>query len=88
MHEKWMSEALKEALKAREIGEVPIGSIIVSEEGQVLARAHNLKESTSDPTGHAEILAIKEATQNIGSWRLTGATMYVTLEPSIPKGDV
>lgn len=81
MHEKWMNEALKLATMAEDMGEVPIGAIVVSPEGEVLARAHNLKESKSDPTGHAEILAIKKASKKLGAWRLTGATLYVTLEP-------
>jgi len=76
-----MKEALKEARKAKEIAEVPIGALVVSKEGEIIARAHNLKESKSDPTGHAEILAIKEAAEKTHSWRLTGATLYVTLEP-------
>jgi tRNA(adenine34) deaminase len=81
MHEKWMLEAFKEALKAQEIGEVPIGAVVVSSDGEIISRAHNLKESLSDPTGHAEILAIKAAGKALESWRLTQATLYVTLEP-------
>ena len=81
MHEKWIKEALKQALMAKDIGEVPVGAIIVSPKGDVLARAHNLKELKSDPMGHAEILAIKKATKTLSTWRLTGATLYVTLEP-------
>jgi len=81
MHEKWMKEAIKEALKAQSIGEVPVGAIIISDSGEILSKAHNLKESGSDPTGHAEVLAIKKAAQKINSWRLNGASLYVTLEP-------
>ena len=81
MHEKWMKIALKEAHKAQDMGEVPIGAVIVSDSGELLAKAHNLKESVSDPTGHAEILAIKKAAQKTASWRLTDATIYVTLQP-------
>ena len=81
MHEKWMSEALSEAIKAKEFGEVPVGAIVVSDEGEIIARAHNLKEANSDPTGHAEMLAIKAATAKLGAWRLSNSTLYVTLEP-------
>lgn len=81
MHENWMKIALQEAQKAQDIGEVPIGAVIVSDSGEILSKAHNLKESVSDPTGHAEVLAIKKAAKKIGSWRLTNSTIYVTLEP-------
>ncbi|HHT62679.1 MAG: tRNA adenosine(34) deaminase TadA [Bacillota bacterium] len=76
----YMQEALLEAEKAFEKGEVPIGAVVVYG-GKIIARAHNLREERNDPTAHAEILAIQEAAQNIKSWRLKGAAMYVTLEP-------
>ncbi len=76
----YMDIALCEAKKAMEIGEVPVGAIIVKD-GEILSKAHNMKEYYNDPTAHAEILAIKEATSKINNWRLTGAEMYVTLEP-------
>lgn len=75
-----LSLALEEAEKAREKGEVPVGAVIVKD-GEIIARAHNLKESLNDPTAHAEILAIREACNKINNWRLHGCEMYVTLEP-------
>ena len=78
--EKYMKLALREAKKALEAGEVPVGAVIVSD-GRVLARAHNMREISSDPTGHAEIIALRQAGRRIGSWRLCGATLYCTLEP-------
>ena len=76
----WMKEALGEAQKAAEMGEVPIGAVVVCD-GVVLGRGHNRREIDGDPVGHAEILAIREAARTVGGWRLSGATMYVTLEP-------
>jgi tRNA(adenine34) deaminase len=76
----FMSIALQEARKAGEIGEVPIGAVIVRQ-GEIIGRGHNLRESKKDPTAHAELLAIKEASLNLGGWRLLGCTLYVTLEP-------
>ncbi len=75
-----MQEALREAKKAAEAGEVPVGAVIVSE-GKILARAHNLRETRADPTAHAEIIALREAARRTGTWRLCGATLYCTLEP-------
>lgn len=80
MNAKYMEYALLEAKKAADMGEVPIGAVIVKN-GEVLASAHNLCEALSDPTAHAEILAIKKAAEKIGDFRLTGAELYVTLEP-------
>ncbi len=77
-----MRSAIEEARAAAGKGEVPIGAVIVKND-QVVVRAHNLRESAQDPTAHAELLAIKEAAAKEGSWRLTDATMYVTLEPCI-----
>lgn len=76
----YMDIALEEAKKAYFKGEVPIGAIIVRN-GEVIAKAHNLKETLKSSIAHAEILAIEEASKNIGDWRLNGAEMYVTLEP-------
>ena len=76
----FMNIALNEAQQAMDHGEVPIGAIVVFE-GEVIARAHNLRESLQDPTAHAEILAIREAARKLNCWRLTGASLYVTLEP-------
>ena len=80
MIEKYMKEALKEAKKAYEKDEVPVGAVIVKD-GKIVARAHNIKETKLDTTCHAEILAIKKASKKLESWRLEGCTMYVTLEP-------
>lgn len=76
----WMMEALAEARRAAEIGEVPIGAIVVLN-GDILGRGHNRREIDGDPLAHAEILAIRAAAWRMGGWRLSGATMYVTLEP-------
>ncbi len=75
-----MNEALKEAKKAYEKLEIPVGAIIVKDD-KIIARAHNLKEIKCDTTEHAEINVIKKASKKLGSWRLTGCEMYVTLEP-------
>lgn len=76
----FMLLALEEAKKAAEIGEVPIGAVIVRN-GEVIGKGHNLRETTNDPTAHAEIIAIKEASERLGGWRLLDSTLYVTLEP-------
>lgn len=80
MEEKFMKVAYKEALKALEKNEVPIGAVIVKE-GKVIARAHNLRESKQISTAHAEHLAIEKACKKLKSWRLEGCDLYVTLEP-------
>lgn len=72
--------ALEEAKKALSKGEVPVGAVIVRN-GEIIAKAHNLKETLKKATAHAEILAIEEASEVIGDWRLNGCEMYVTLEP-------
>ena len=76
-----MNLALEEALKAESLGEVPVGALIVDPDQNIIATAHNLKELNADPCGHAEILAIKAAAEKLGSWRLQGCSMFVTLEP-------
>ena len=76
----FMGEALVEAQKAATLGEVPIGAIIVYQD-EIIARAHNLRETTQNATTHAELLAIQQACAKIGSWRLEEMTLYVTLEP-------
>ncbi|MCZ0756996.1 tRNA adenosine(34) deaminase TadA [Anoxybacillus sp. J5B_2022] len=78
--EYYMRLAMEEAKKAEKMGEVPIGAIIVKD-GEVIARAHNLRETTQRAVAHAEVLAIDQACQRIGSWRLEDMTLYVTLEP-------
>lgn len=75
-----MREALTEAKHAAQADEVPVGALIVHGD-RILCRAHNLREAAQDPTGHAELICIREAAQILGSWRLEGCTLYVTLEP-------
>lgn len=77
---KYISEAYKQAIKARNIDEVPVGAVIVKD-NKIIARAYNKKESNNDPLGHAEIIAIKKATKKLGTWRLIDCDIYVTLEP-------
>ena len=82
-HERWMREALAEAAKAAAVGDVPIGAVVVHD-GRIIGRGHNRKEHDKDPTAHAEILALQEAADTLGGWRLTGdTTMYCTLEPCV-----
>lgn len=76
----YMALALDEARAAAAIGEVPIGAVVVCD-GAVVARAHNTREVDVDPTAHAELLAIREASQRLGRWRLSDCTVYATLEP-------
>ncbi len=76
----FMREALEEARQAADVGEVPVGAVVVHG-GQVIARAHNAREIESDPTAHAELVAMREASRLLRSWRLSGCTVYVTLEP-------
>lgn len=80
--ERYMKEALKEAKKAADKEEVPVGAVIVKD-GKIIARAHNVKELKKDTTKHAEIIAIQKASRKLQTWRLTGCTMYVTLEPCV-----
>jgi tRNA(adenine34) deaminase len=75
-----MQRALEEARVARDLAEVPIGAVITVN-GELYAEAHNLTRTNSDPTAHAELLALRAAAQKLGDWRLAGATLYVTLEP-------
>jgi tRNA(adenine34) deaminase len=79
-HEQWMLSALAEAHSAFEAGEVPIGAVIIHED-RIIAAAGNQRESLNDPTAHAEMIAITQAAQALGSWRLLDCTLYVTLEP-------
>jgi len=78
--ERWMRLALDEARMAADEGEVPVGSVVVAG-GRLLGRGHNRVEALQDPTAHAEILAISAAAGTLGSWRLIGATLFVTAEP-------
>jgi len=77
---RFMGTALEEARLAFEEDEVPVGAAVVFE-GRVVGRGRNAKESSGDPTAHAEVLAIRRAAQALGRWRLSGCTLYVTLEP-------
>ncbi len=93
--EDYMQLAIEEAQRAWNLDEVPIGAVVVYNpldkgtrrpllpEPRIIARACNLRESTQDPAGHAEFLALKAAAKELGTWRLTGCTVYVTLEPCI-----
>ena len=83
--EGFMRLALQEAEKAKFKGEVPVGAVLTLE-GKVIAAAHNLRESTQNPVAHAELLAIQRAAEALGAWRLTGTTLYVTLEPCFMCG--
>ena len=78
--DKFMTAALVEAKKAFDIGEVPIGAVIVRD-GEILSKGHNLTEFAKDPTAHAELIAIREAASKLGTPRLAGCSMYVTVEP-------
>ncbi len=76
-----MREALEQAKLAGARGDIPIGAVIVSDKGEVIARAGNSREQLKDPTAHAEILALREAGAKLNDWRILNSTMYVTLEP-------
>lgn len=80
--ETYMKEALLEARKAYELGEVPIGCVIVKD-GIIIGRGYNQKETTQDPTSHAEMVAIRNASKHLQAWRLTDAEVYVTIEPCV-----
>jgi tRNA(adenine34) deaminase len=81
-HEPFMRLALEQADLARAVGEVPVGAVVVKD-GAVVARAYNHPVGTSDPTAHAEVLALREAARALDNYRLTGATLYVTVEPCL-----
>lgn len=81
-HQFYMKMAIEEAKKAGDIGEVPIGAVIVKND-EIIARSHNLRESKKDPTAHAEYLAIQKASKFLNSWRLEECQLYVTLEPCV-----
>ena len=78
--ERWMRAAIAEAKLAQGKGEVPVGAVIVHE-GKIIGRGHNLRELSQDPTSHAEMIAIRQAAEALGSWRLIDTALYVTLEP-------
>jgi tRNA(adenine34) deaminase len=77
-----MQAALEEAALAEALKEVPIGAVVVHA-GQIIGRGHNLRETDQDPTAHAEMIAIRQAAEQLGSWRLIDCTLYVTLEPCV-----
>ena len=77
----YMREALREAEKAYALAEVPIGAVLVDVAGEIIARGHNLRERDHDATAHAEMIAIRAACAALGRWRLSGLTLYVTIEP-------
>ncbi|HEX7738502.1 MAG TPA: tRNA adenosine(34) deaminase TadA [Marmoricola sp.] len=76
-----MRQALAEAALALGTGDVPIGAVVLDASGTVIGRGHNVREASGDPTGHAEVVALREAASVRGGWRLTGCTLVVTLEP-------
>jgi len=79
-HEEYMNEALREARKALDSGEVPVGAVVVLD-GKIVGRGYNQRESRHDPTAHAEIIALRQAGESQKGWRLNGAVLYVTMEP-------
>ena len=79
---QFMQAALVEVEAAKALGEVPIGAVIVLD-GEIIGRGHNLRETSNDPTTHAEMVAIRQAAEHIGHWRLLDTTLYVTLEPCV-----
>ena len=80
-HHRFMELALREAAQASAHGDVPVGAVVVDSGGRVVAADHNRREERADPTAHAEVLVLAEAAHRLGSWRLLGHTLYVTLEP-------
>ena len=80
LDKQYMREAIQEALRAKSLGEVPIGAVIVKE-GEIIASGYNVREKNQAATAHAELIAIQQACKELNSWRLEGCTLYVTLEP-------
>lgn len=80
--EKWMRYALREAEIAREEGEIPVGAVVIKDR-EIIATGHNMRERTNSPSGHAEMIALERASAYLGSWKLDGCTLYVTLEPCV-----
>lgn len=79
--EEYMTRALELARRAYDLGEIPVGAIVTAPDGSIIGEGWNLRERLQSPTAHAEILAIEQAAKALGSWRLSGCTLYVTLEP-------
>ena len=78
--ERWMRAAIEQARLAETLGEVPVGAVLVRD-GSIISTGHNLRERAQDPTAHAELIALRAASARLRTWRLTGVTVYVTLEP-------
>mgnify|MGYP000108267017 FL=1 len=81
--EEWMGSALEQARMAPATGDVPVGAVVVDASGHVIGRGHNTREALADPSGHAEIVALRDAASASGSARLDGCTLVVTLEPCV-----
>jgi tRNA(adenine34) deaminase len=81
--EEWMGQALLQAKTALSVGEVPVGAVVVGADGAIVGRGYNHPISSHDPTGHAEIMALREAARHLGNYRLTGMTLVCTLEPCV-----
>lgn len=79
-HSHYMRIALQEAMLAGNKNEIPVGAVFVKD-GEILSQNHNRRNETNDPTAHAEMLVLRDAAEKLGDWRLTGSTLYVTLEP-------
>lgn len=79
--EEYMTVCIELAKKAAEIGECPVGAIVINSSGEIIGQGYNRRESDNSPTAHAEIIAIEQAARAVGSWRLSDCTLYVTLEP-------
>jgi tRNA(adenine34) deaminase len=77
----WMSAALAEAVEAPKTGDVPVGAVVVDGAGRFIGRGRNVREADADPVGHAEVVALRAAARALGTWRLSGCTLVVTLEP-------
>jgi len=80
---RYMTLALNQARRAGRLGEVPVGAVVVASDGAILARGHNLMIGRHDPTAHAEVVALRRAARRMSNYRLTGVTLYVTLEPCL-----
>jgi tRNA(adenine34) deaminase len=80
-NDEWMRVALDEARAAELAGDVPIGAVVIDAAGELIGRGHNQRESHADPTAHAEIVAIRDASARLATWHLDGCTLFVTLEP-------
>lgn len=81
LDEEYMTKALELAEKAYALGEIPVGAVVISPDGEVIGEGYNQRELLGSPTAHAEVIAIEQAAKRLGQWRLSGCTLYVTLEP-------